>query len=113
MRTGRRLAWFFLLSWCIGFAGFSCGQEGAAESGRKVLRRVEPRYPEIAKKMSISGTVKVFAVVAPDGTVKAVEVVGGSPLLAQASQVAVKEWKFAPAAGESKELIALHFVQER
>jgi outer membrane biosynthesis protein TonB len=63
--------------------------------------------------MNISGTVKVFAVVAPDGTVKAVEVVGGSPLLAQTSQAAVMGWKFAPASAESKELIALHFVQER
>jgi TonB family protein len=72
---------------------------------------MEPHYPEMAKKMNISGTVKVFAVVAPDGTVKAVEPVGGSPLLVQASQYAVKEWRFAPAAAESKELIELHFVQ--
>jgi TonB family protein len=113
MKVRSCLVWFFSLSCCIGLAGFSHGQEVSAESGRKVVRRVEPRYPEIAKKMSISGTVKVFAVVAPDGTVKAVEPVGGSPLLVQASQLAVKEWRFAPGATESKELIALHFVQER
>ena len=84
-------------------------QQSSNESGRKVVRR-EPRYPEMAKKMNISGTVKVFAVVAPDGTVRAVESVGGSPLLVQASEYAVKEWRFAPAAAESKELIELHFV---
>lgn len=55
--------------------------------------------------MNIAGTVKLLAVVAPDGTVKAFEPVGGSPLLVQASEDAIKRWKFAPAAAESKELI--------
>jgi len=59
--------------------------------------------------MNIAGTVKVFAVVAPDGTVKAFEPVGGGPLLVQASENAIRQWKFAPAAAESKELIELHF----
>ena len=99
------------VSCCIGFAGLAQDQQPSSESRRRVVRRIEPHYPEMAKKMNISGTVKVFAVVAPDGTVKAVEPVGGSPLLVQASQYAVKEWKFAPAAAESKELIELHFVQ--
>lgn len=63
----------------------------------------------MAKKMNIAGTVKVYAVVAPDGTVKTVEPVGGSPLLVQASEDAIKRWKYAPAASESKELIKLHF----
>jgi hypothetical protein len=43
--------------------------------------------------------------------VKAVELVGGSPLLVQVSQEAVKEWKFSPAGAESKEFIELHFVR--
>lgn len=59
--------------------------------------------------MNLSGTVKVFAVVAPDGKVKSVEPVGGSPLLIQAAQDAIMQWKFAPAGAESKELIELHF----
>jgi TonB family protein len=111
MRARGCVVVLLLVSCCFGFAGLAQGQQSSNESGRKVVRRVEPRYPEIAKKLNISGTVKVFAVVAPDGTVKAVEPVGGSPLLVQASQYAVKEWRFAPAAAESKELIDLHFVQ--
>ena len=111
MRARRRAVGFLLLFVCFRIVGLAEGQQSSNESGRKVIRRVEPRYPEMAKKMNISGTVKVFAVVAADGTVTAVELVGGSPLLAQASQFAVKEWKFSPAAAESKELIALHFVQ--
>jgi TonB family protein len=105
------LAVILLVCCCFGFAKLAQGQEQSNESARKVVRKAEPRYPEIAKKMNISGTVKVVAVVAPDGTVKGVEAIGGSPLLVQASQNAVKEWRFATAAGESKELIELHFVQ--
>jgi len=69
-------------------------------------------YPPMAKRMNLAGTVKVFAVVAADGTVKSVEPVGGSPLLVQAAQEAITRWKFAPAAAESKELVELHFHPE-
>ena len=76
---------------------------------RKIVSRVSPNYPEIAKRMNLAGTVKVMAVVAPNGAVKSVQPVGGSPVLLQAAQDAVYKWKFAPASGESKELIELHF----
>ena len=83
--------------------------QSANESTRQVVRRTQPQYPEVAKRMNISGTVKVFAVVAPDGKVKNVEPVGGSPLLLQAAQSAITQWKFAPAGAESKELIEVRF----
>jgi hypothetical protein len=51
--------------------------------------------------MNIAGTVKVYAVVAPDGTVKAFEPVGGSPLLIQVSENTIRQWKFAPAANKA------------
>jgi TonB family protein len=111
MRARGCLVWFLLLSCYFGTSGFAQGQQSSSENGRKVVRRIEPLYPEMAKKMHIAGVVKVFAVVAPDGTVKEVETVGGSPLLVQASEDAIKRWRFAPAASESKELIELHFVQ--
>jgi TonB family protein len=87
-------------------------QESTAEGHRKIVRQAIPTYPQMAKRMNISGTVKVFALVAPDGTVKTTEPVGGSPLLIQASEEAIKKWKFAPAAAESKELIELHFTPQ-
>jgi TonB family protein len=59
--------------------------------------------------MGISGTVKVIAVVTPDGKVKSVEAAGGHPLLIQAAEEAISQWKFAPAGAESRELIELHF----
>jgi len=87
-------------------------QQSSTEATRKVVRRVDPTYPQMAKRMNLTGTVRVFAVVAPDGTVKAVEPVGGSPLLVQAAQDAINRWKFVPATSESKELIELHFRPE-
>jgi TonB family protein len=98
----------FLVLFGLGLAGSVYGQS-SKEEDRKVVRKIDPTYPAMAKQMNISGTVKVLAVVAQDGSVKRVEPVGGSPLLIQASEEAIKRWKFAPAAAESNELIELHF----
>jgi len=59
--------------------------------------------------MNLTGTVKVLATVSADGTVKDVQPVGGSPVLIQAAEEAVRKWKFAPATAESKELLELRF----
>jgi TonB family protein len=109
MQCARYCLVLLLLSVCLRPA--MRGQDAAAttESGRKILRQVTPRYPDLARRMNLSGVVKVIAVVAPDGKVKAVQPVGGSPILLQAAQDAVSEWKFAPASAESKESIELHF----
>lgn len=90
-------------------AGTAQGQQSSSEVVRPIVRRMEPRYPEIARRMNISGTVKVFAIVAPDGKVKSVEPAGGHPLLIEAARQAISQWKFAPASAESRELIELHF----
>jgi len=82
------------------------------EHGRKVTQRVMPSYPELAKQMRITGTVRLVAVVAPNGTVKMTQPVGGSPVLLKAAEDAVIKWKYAPSAEESKELIELHFSPE-
>jgi TonB family protein len=103
------LVLWLLLSGCAGMATPSQGQDSAAPATRKVVRKSIPVYPEMARRMNLTGTVKVFAVVAPDGSVKAVQPMGGSPLLIQAAQEAISTWKFAPASAESKELIELHF----
>src|SRR5208337_2216709 len=79
------------------------------ETQRKIVSRVEPAYPELASKMQISGTVRVEAVVAPNGRLKLTQVLGGHPLLAKAAVDAIEKWKWAPAPQETKELIILNF----
>ena len=84
-------------------------QAQQAQSGRRILRKVDPQYPAVARNMNLGGTVKVMAVVAPDGSVKKVEPLGGSPILVQAAQNAVTQWKFVPGT-ESRETVELHFT---
>ena len=81
-------------------------------SDRKVLSRVAPAYPELAKKMHIRGTVRVEAIVRPNGTVKSTRVLGGNPVLVNAAQDAVTKWKFEAAQGETTEVVQLTFEGE-
>jgi TonB family protein len=70
---------------------------------------VAPVYPALASRMQISGTVRVQAVVAPNGSVRFTQVVGGSPVLAKAAVDAIEKWKWNPAPQETKEVIELNF----
>jgi TonB family protein len=91
-----------------GASGF--GQTGSTdESKRKVKSKTAPLYPELAKRMSVVGKVKIEVVITPDGHVKSTRVVGGHPLLVQACQDAVKEWKFLPAPEETTQIIEFEF----
>jgi TonB family protein len=76
---------------------------------RRVVRRIAPQYPEAARKMGLGGTVKIVATVSSEGSVKKVDAVGGSPILVQAAETAVIQWKYAPGA-ESQESVELHFT---
>ena len=104
----------------VGLLGFSMvspafsadapdAQSAESQSGRKVVNRVVPVYPTIARTMQLSGTVKLQALVLSNGTVKKVEVKGGNPLLGQAAQNAVREWKWAKAEHDSTETVEFQF----
>ena len=80
-----------------------------AESARKIVNRVTPQYPAIARTMNLRGNVKAEAVVQPNGVVKAVEVKGGHPVLVRAAQDAIYKWKWAPASHETREPIEVRF----
>ena len=77
--------------------------------GRKVVNRIPPTYPVIARTMGLRGTVKVEATVLANGNVKLVEIKGGHPVLAEAAADAVRKWKYAPAAHETKEPVTVKF----
>ena len=79
------------------------------ESKRKVKTKVAPVYPELARRMNVAGKVKIEVVISPDGRVKTTRVVGGHPLLVQACQDAVREWKFAPAPEETTQVVEFEF----
>ena len=79
------------------------------EAKRKVKTRVAPVYPELARRMNVTGKVKIEVVVAPDGHVKSTRVVGGHPLLVQACQDALKDWKFVIASEETTHIVEFDF----
>jgi protein TonB len=80
-----------------------------AQAARKIKNRVEPVYPELAKRNNISGSARVELLVSPDGKVKDVKVLGGNPVLVQAVMAAVVKWKYEPAAEESSVVIKFDF----
>lgn len=55
-----------------------------------------PRYPEMARKANVDGTVVVSATITKTGVVKDVEVISGPRLLRSAALEAVKTWKYTP-----------------
>jgi TonB family protein len=76
---------------------------------RRVITRVAPDYPELAKRMHIQGSVKLEVGVKADGIVKSTRVIGGNPVLVQAAADAVSKWKFEVSQGETLEIIQLTF----
>ncbi len=76
---------------------------------RKTKTKVAPAYPDLARRMNITGTVKVLVVVSPNGTLKDTKVVGGNPLLVNAAMDALKKWKFEPADNESSGTVEFKF----
>jgi TonB family protein len=84
-------------------------EEASAQSDRKVLNRVVPSYPSLARSMNLKATVRVDAVVDPSGKVKTLTVRGGHPVLVQAAQRAIYKWKWSPAKQESREEIEVRF----
>jgi periplasmic protein TonB len=69
---------------------------GGNVTAAKVLNRVNPVYPPLARQTRISGTVRLHAIIAKDGTVQQLEVMSGHPLLVQAALDAVRQWRYQP-----------------
>lgn len=92
------------------FGVFCVRAVDAQDSGdRKVKYRVDPQYPEIAKKLGLSGVVRLEVLVAPNGSVKETKVIGGHPILVNAAVDAVKRWKFESASVESTKPLEFRF----
>jgi len=109
-KTGARLI-AMSVALATGLAGIGLqGQEGQGEIMRRAKSKVPAVYPELARRMNITGTVRVEVVVAPNGSVKEAKVVGGHPVLANAALEAVKKWRFEPTAMESSGVVDFKFA---
>ena len=90
--------------------GLAVGAPASAEDeGRRVKSKVPPAYPELAKKLNVTGTVKLQVIIGANGSVKSAKVIGGHPLLVDPAIEAVKKWKYEPASEDSTEIVEFHF----
>lgn len=63
----------------------------------RLVKKVEPVYPEVARRSRVHGSVMLQVVVGPDGRVETLKVLGGHPLLTKAALDAVSQWEYTPA----------------
>jgi TonB family protein len=104
--------WFgrLTLTWIVLGLSFACfAQQDQSTGMRKVVTRVVPEYPQLARSLKLGGVVKVEAVVAPNGTVKAVAIRGGPPILTNAAVDAVRKWTWIHVPYETKEPVEVTF----
>src|SRR5256885_17184578 len=104
MVTARRaVALTVLVAATVGVT--SSGRAQSSGEKREVKHRVTPNVPELARKLNLSGTVRVEITIAPDGSVKRTRIVGGHPVLAIEAERAAQKSTFEPAAKETIEII--------
>jgi len=69
---------------------------GGDVQATKIVNKATPVYPPMAKAARIQGTVRLTAIIGPDGTVTNVQLISGHPLLVVAAVDAVKQWVYQP-----------------
>jgi periplasmic protein TonB len=69
---------------------------GGQVEAAKLIYGPKPLYPAIAKMARIQGTVRLRAVIAKDGTIRDLSLISGSPMLVQAAEQAVSQWRYEP-----------------
>ena len=109
MRNRIAVALFVLLPVLI-FAPNHAPAQEPSETIRKIVTKVVPQYPSLARSMRIQGVVRADVLGAPSGKVTSIEVKGGHPLLAQAAQDALRQWKWEPASHETHQIVELRFT---
>lgn len=74
----------------------------------KLIKKVLPVYPEIARSIRQFGTVRLLAVIGKDGHIHDVQVLGGPAYLVTAAVAAVEQWVYKPTLlnGEAVEVVA-------
>ena len=96
------------LAFCA-ISAVSLGAQTQQLTRRPVRHMVTPIYPELAKKLNLTGTARIEVTIGPDGVVKHTRVIGGHPVLAAEAERAAEKSTFEPAATETVEIIEFKF----
>jgi TonB family protein len=69
---------------------------GGNVTAAKIVRRVQPEYPDTARREHLQGTVRLHAIIAKDGTIRKLRVLTGYCSLSEAAMKAVRQWRYMP-----------------
>jgi protein TonB len=69
---------------------------GGAVKAPALIERVQPEYPELARRAKVQGVVILEAVVDREGRVQDVRLLRSIPLLDRAAMDAVRHWRYSP-----------------
>jgi TonB family protein len=110
-----RLAWGRSILTAVAAMAFvlaaAPAQQASEEAKRKLKSRINPVLSDVARRMALSGKVRIELTIAPDGRVKSARALGGHPLLVQACLEAVKEWRYETAPEENTQVVEFEFKQ--
>ena len=63
----------------------------------KLIRKISPAYPDLAKKTRIQGPVTYSVIVGTDGLIQDIQLISGNPMLAtEEVKDAVSHWAYRP-----------------
>lgn len=68
----------------------------SADAAEVVSQPVRPGYPVLARQMKVQGSVILQALIGRDGLIQDLHVLTGPPILADAAEQAVRQWRFKP-----------------
>lgn len=69
---------------------------GGSVQQARLVRRVEPVYPALAKTLHRAGQVHIKATISTDGSIESLQALDGDPLLIQSALEAVRQWRYKP-----------------
>ena len=101
MHLKRNIITSCLLSSTLGLCLTTASAAAPDPDHRAVITKVPPIYPELARRMGITGSVMVHVTILPNGAVSDTHIESGHKLLAPAAEQAVHQWRFAPAPGST------------
>ena len=84
-------------------------QQEVNSGSRRLVEKVQPVYPILARKNNLSGSVKLRVTVAADGHAKEVAVIGGNPVFVDSATESVKKFKWSSADRETVETLEVRF----
>jgi TonB family protein len=71
-------------------------KQGGTVQAARLINKVSPAYPEIARNERLSGTVRLHAIIDKEGKIAELRVISGRCSLARASVDAVRKWQYKP-----------------